>query len=52
MFSLAQTHLAFDDDGQIRNEELRRGFDATITGFMDLVEASEHYPCVKTAWLE
>jgi NAD(P)H-dependent FMN reductase len=52
MFSLAQAHLAFDDDGQIGNEELRRRFDATITGFMDLVEASKHYPCVKTAWVE
>jgi chromate reductase, NAD(P)H dehydrogenase (quinone) len=52
MFSLAQAHLAFDDDGQISNEELRRRFDATITGFMDLVEASKHYPCVKTAWVE
>ena len=52
MFSLAQAHLAFDDDGQIGNGELRRGFDATITGFMDLVEASKHYPCVKSAWVE
>ena len=51
MFSLAQAHLAFDDD-QIRDEELRRRFATTITGFMDLVEASKHYPCVKTAWVE
>jgi NAD(P)H-dependent FMN reductase len=52
MFSLAQAHLALDGDGQIANDELRRRFDATITGFMDLVEASKHYPCVKTAWVE
>jgi chromate reductase len=52
MFSLAQAHLAFDDDGQIANEELSRRFAATIAGFIDLVEASKHYPCVKTAWVE
>jgi chromate reductase, NAD(P)H dehydrogenase (quinone) len=52
MFSLAQAHLAFDEDGQIANEELRRRFVASIAGFIDLVEASKHYPCVKTAWVE
>jgi hypothetical protein len=24
----------------------------TIRSFMDLVEASKHYPCVKSAWAE
>ena len=52
MFSLAQAHLAFDGAGQIANEELRRRFESTIAGFMDLVEASKHYPCVKRAWVE
>ncbi|HEY7693744.1 MAG TPA: NAD(P)H-dependent oxidoreductase [Gaiellaceae bacterium] len=52
MFSLAQAHLAFDADGRIANEELRRRFESTIAGFMDLVEASKHYPCVKRAWVE
>jgi NAD(P)H-dependent FMN reductase len=52
MFSLAQAHLALDDTGEIADTELRRRFEATITGFMDLVEASKHYPCVKTAWVE
>jgi NAD(P)H-dependent FMN reductase len=52
MFSLAQAHLAFDGDGRIANEELRRRFESTIAGFMDLVEASKHYPCVKRAWVE
>ena len=37
MFSLAQAHSAFDD---------------TIANFLDLVEASTHYPCVKRAWVE
>jgi NAD(P)H-dependent FMN reductase len=52
MFSLAQAHRAFDGDGRIANEELGRRFEATIVAFMDLVEASTHYPCVKTAWVE
>ena len=52
MFSLAQAHLAFDDEGQIANAELRRRFETTIVNFMDLVEASKHYPCVKSAWVE
>ena len=52
MFSLAQAHLALDGDGQLANEELQRRFESTIAGFMDLVEASKHYPCVKRAWVE
>ena len=52
MFSLAQAHLAFDEDGNIANAELRRRFETTIVNFMDLVEASKHYPCVKTLWVE
>jgi NAD(P)H-dependent FMN reductase len=52
MFSLAQAHRAFDDEGQIANEVLRRRFETTIVNFMDLVEASKHYPCVKSAWVE
>ena len=52
MFSLARAHLALDGDGEIENEELRRRFQMTIASFMDLVEASKHYPCVKTAWVE
>jgi chromate reductase, NAD(P)H dehydrogenase (quinone) len=52
MFSLAQAHRAFDGDGQIANEALRRRFETTIVDFMDLVEASKHYPCAKSAWVE
>jgi chromate reductase, NAD(P)H dehydrogenase (quinone) len=52
MFSLARAHLALDGDGQIANEELRRRFQMTIASFMDLVEASKHYPCVKSALVE
>ena len=52
MFSLAQAHQAFDDGGRIANPKLRERFESTVVGFMDLVEASKHYPCVKTRWVE
>jgi chromate reductase len=52
MFSLAQAHHAFDDDGAVADPQLAERFEQTIVGFMDLVEASKHYPCVKTRWVE
>lgn len=52
MFSLAQAHLAFDADGGIKDPQLRQRFDGNVANFMDLVEASTHYPCVKRAWVE
>lgn len=52
MFSLAQAHNAFDDSGAIADERLHGRFEDTIAKFLDLVEASTHYPCVKRAWVE
>jgi chromate reductase len=52
MFSLARAHQAFGFEGRIANEQLQERFDATIVSFMDQVEASKHYPCVKRAWVE
>lgn len=52
MFSLSQAHLRLDDQGNLTDAELMRRFEATITSFMDLVEASKHYPWVKKAWYE
>jgi chromate reductase, NAD(P)H dehydrogenase (quinone) len=52
MFSLAQAHDAFDADGRIANAQLQERFVETIAGFMDLVEAAKHYPCVKRRWVE
>jgi chromate reductase len=52
MFSLAQAHTAFVDDGSLADERLQGRFDDTIAGFLDLVEASKHYPCIKRAWVE
>jgi NAD(P)H-dependent FMN reductase len=52
MFSLAQAHKAFDDEGRIADANLQARFEANIVNFMDSVEASKHYPCVKRAWVE
>lgn len=52
MFSLAQAHQAFGDDGRIADATLQERFDTNIANFMDQVEAATHYPCVKRAWFE
>jgi chromate reductase, NAD(P)H dehydrogenase (quinone) len=52
MFSLAQAHKAFDGEGRIADSELQERFETNIVNFMDLVEASKHYPCVKRSWVE
>ena len=52
MFSLAQAHQAFTDDGLIASDQLQQRFEALITDFIDLVEAATHYPCVKKEWVE
>jgi chromate reductase, NAD(P)H dehydrogenase (quinone) len=52
MFSLARAHDAFDGEGRIADTQLQARFDTTIVDFMDVVEASKHYPCVKRAWVE
>jgi len=52
MFSLAQAHVAFNADGTIKDPQLQQRFEANVENFMDLVEASKHYPCIKRAWVE
>lgn len=52
MFSLAQAHLAFNADGSIKDPQLQKRLEDDVANFMDLVEASKFYPCVKTAWVE
>ncbi len=52
MFSLAQAHQAFDPTGRLVDAALAGRFTTTIVGFMDLVEAALHYPCMKSAWIE
>ena len=52
MFSLAKAHEAMDASGRITNERLEARLDETVAGFMSLVEAAKHYPCIKRAWQE
>jgi chromate reductase, NAD(P)H dehydrogenase (quinone) len=52
MFSLAQAHAAFDSEGRLADPALQERFESNIEDFLDQVEASKHYPCVKRAWVE
>src|SRR5512143_1256090 len=52
MFSLARAHQAFDATGWLVEAALGERFTTTIVGFMDLVEAARHCPCMKSAWIE
>jgi NAD(P)H-dependent FMN reductase len=52
MFSLAQAHQAFGDDGRLTNGTLQQRFEATIECFLDLVEAAKHYRALKKQWVE
>jgi NAD(P)H-dependent FMN reductase len=52
MFSLAQAHQAFAEDGRIASDMLQQRFDDTVTCFLDLVEAAKHYPGLKKQWVE
>jgi NAD(P)H-dependent FMN reductase len=51
MFSLAMAHQAFSN-GTIRDTTLAKRFENNIIDFMNLVESSKHYPCIKKAWVE
>lgn len=52
MFSLAQAHEAFDESGRIANLKRQAWFEKTLTEFMDVVEATKHYPRIRTEWVE
>ncbi len=52
MFSLATAHEAFDDGGNLKDETLAKRFEGNLVAFMNQVEASKHYPCIKKAWVE
>jgi chromate reductase, NAD(P)H dehydrogenase (quinone) len=52
MFSLAQAHQAFGDDGRLKDTKLQERFDSTISCWLQLVEAAKHYPAIKTQWVE
>lgn len=52
MFSLAMAHKAFDDNGNIADPSLAQRFENTLVSFIQLVEATKNYPCMKHAWVE
>src|SRR5688572_3859127 len=52
MFSLAQAHQAFNSEGRIADAKLQQRFDDTISCWMQSVEAAQHYPMMKTQWVE
>lgn len=52
MFSLAQAHTMFTDDGRISSETVQQRLDGTIGCFLDLVEAAKHYRGLKKQWVE
>jgi NAD(P)H-dependent FMN reductase len=52
MFSLAQAHQAFDNNGDLKDAALQERFDATISCWLQSVEAAKHYPMMKTQWAE
>jgi len=52
MFSLAQAHQAFADDGTLKDATLQKFFESTIDCFVEGVEATKHFPAMKTQWIE
>jgi NAD(P)H-dependent FMN reductase len=52
MFSLARAHEAFDADGRLSDARLQDRLESTLAGFIDLVEAAKHYPCIRREWFE
>ena len=52
MFSLAQAHTAFRDDGRLASEKLQERLEGTLSCFLDLVEASKHYRQLRKQWVE
>jgi chromate reductase len=52
MFSLAQAHEAMTADGQLKDAALQDRLDRTLGCFLDLVEATKHYPQMKKVWVE
>jgi NAD(P)H-dependent FMN reductase len=52
MFSLAQAHTAFAANGRLSDEKLQERLESTISCFLDVVEASKHYPHLKKQWVE
>ncbi|MEU9014784.1 NAD(P)H-dependent oxidoreductase [Streptomyces sp. NPDC048479] len=52
MFSLAQAHQAFAEDGELVDDVLQERLTATVDSFLELVEADTLYPCLQRRWYE
>ena len=52
MFSLAQAHEAWTPENTLRDGTLLNRLDQTLGCFLDLVEATKHYPKIKKVWVE
>jgi chromate reductase, NAD(P)H dehydrogenase (quinone) len=52
MFSLAQAHQAWSADGRLGDATVQERLDRTLGCFLDLVEATKHYPKIKKVWVE
>ena len=52
MYSLAQAHTAFAENGRIANDMLQQRLESTVGCFLELVEAAKHYPALKKQWVE
>jgi NAD(P)H-dependent FMN reductase len=52
MFSLAQAHQAFTDDGSLKDAAVHERLARTLGCFLELVEAAKHYVHLKKVWIE
>src|SRR3954447_7112755 len=52
MFSLAQAHQAWGDAGQLQDAAIQDRLERTLGCFLELVEATKHYPRIKKVWVE
>ena len=51
MFSLAQAHQAWEGE-TLKEPAVRERLDRTLGCFLELVEATKHYPRIKKVWVE
>ncbi|MFJ6629924.1 NADPH-dependent FMN reductase [Streptomyces sp. NPDC091376] len=52
MFSLAEAHQSFTEDGLLASAHLQQRLTDTVTGFLSLVEADVRYVCLQRRWYE
>jgi chromate reductase len=52
MFSLAQPHAQLAHGGELVSQDVHERLVTTLDSFLDIVEATKHYPCARKAWVE